>query len=173
MPRNPRSVQVHPGPPDPALCTRRRAIFFSVKKKNCSCPSLTSMHLALCSALLAVSLAVPIEVRKNATALINPHTAWIAVHGSLEGCCGCDCHCASCGGACPPCYDAPVLPALPVSNPHQASSTTKQQAVSDVTALNPHMSWILEHGSLEGCCGCDCHCASCGGACTPCGETAK
>ena len=30
----------------------------------------------------------------------NPHTLWIREHGNLEGCCGCDCHCADCGGAC-------------------------------------------------------------------------
>ena len=33
----------------------------------------------------------------------NPHAMWITQHGSLEGCCGCDCHCADCGGACGPC----------------------------------------------------------------------
>lgn len=44
--------------------------------------------------------------RSKASALENPHTLWLAEHGSLEGCCGCDCHCASCGGACPPCEEA-------------------------------------------------------------------
>lgn len=40
---------------------------------------------------------------KHVSTVENPHKAWIRQHGSLEGCCGCDCHCASCGGACPPC----------------------------------------------------------------------
>ena len=33
----------------------------------------------------------------------NPHEAWIRKHGNLDGCCGCDCHCSECGGACAPC----------------------------------------------------------------------
>jgi len=36
----------------------------------------------------------------QAPAVENAHTLWIKEHGSLEGCCGCDCHCSNCGGAC-------------------------------------------------------------------------
>jgi hypothetical protein len=36
----------------------------------------------------------------------SPLDAWLSVHGNLDACCGCDCHCAECGGACPPCFVA-------------------------------------------------------------------
>jgi hypothetical protein len=33
----------------------------------------------------------------------NPRDEWLKKYGNLDGCCGCDCHCSTCGGACPPC----------------------------------------------------------------------
>lgn len=104
---------------------------------------------------VAAALAAPVTTAGNAS--VNPHTQWIEEHGSLEGCCGCDCHCAPCGGSCEPCADDEAL----------------EKTSSDILAVEPEDAfalWIAEHGSLEGCCGCDCHCADCGGPCGPCAD---
>ena len=40
---------------------------------------------------------------KKAASKIDPKAKWLQEHGDLGGCCGCDCHCSNCDGACPPC----------------------------------------------------------------------
>lgn len=102
----------------------------------------------------------------------NPHTLWIKKYGSLEGCCGCDCNCAPCGGACAPCHlalnttEAKIVEAAKKIEEDLVAKQIEEAEKS--TEKNPHTLWFEKYGSLEACCGCDCHCADCGGACPPC-----
>ena len=69
----------------------------SLKSAGCNpCDSRTGCYNEdMCTGTAAASFEDP----------SNPHAAWLKEHGNLDACCGCDCHCANCGGACPPCLE--------------------------------------------------------------------
>jgi len=125
-----------------------------------------NMKSILFALLILCSAASVVSINSVDVASLNPyHRKWFTEHGSLEGCCGCDCHCGDCPSPYGPCSDPPCLEA---SSDETAVSTTKSV---DVASLNPyHRKWFTEHGSLEGCCGCDCHCGDCPSPYSPCSD---
>jgi len=73
----------------------------SVEHFNTACVRLGEYGMKYGRALANLCNAGINIAASNAQCYATP--SWVAMHGTVEGCCGCDCHCASCGGACPPC----------------------------------------------------------------------